>query len=411
MLNRTVKVTLVTQWFPPEPADLWKELAIGLKSKGFDVTVVTAFPNYPYGKVYEGYKQSLNYIEYMDGVKVIRLPVFPDHSKSIFRRGLSYISFALSLLLLGSFRMPKSDILLCYSPPLTVSFVTAILAFFKRVPFILNIQDMWPDTLVASGMVSKTSRILRIIEMTASWIYKRSKFIVVLSEGFKKHLEVKYNLKGKVCYIPNLTHHLEIDKNSNRKNIRNELNISQSDFVYLYAGNMGEAQQIDVIIDAFSKASVNNAKLLLVGDGIQIHDLQQRVERKNIENVIFAGRVSSSKVALYYEISDILLIHLKNDDLFKITIPHKIISYLEVGKPILAAVPGEVNSIVKLSESGMTCDSENSDVFAECMKAMACLSVTERKKMGNNARKYYDISFARETIISSWNELIKRALK
>jgi len=403
------RLTLITQWFPPEPVVLWQELALELSAKGYQVTVVTAFPNYPYGKIYEGYKQRVFCTEYVGDVKVIRLPVFPDHSNSIVFRGLSYLSFAFSLLMIGSFRIPKSDLMLCYSPPLTVAAMTALIAMFRRVKFILNIQDMWPDTLIASGSVDKDSKITNFIEFFAKWVYSQTEYIVVLSEGFKNHMEKKYQVGNKTLYIPNLTHQLESTSKGVDTGVKTKLGISDEDFIILYAGNMGPAQQLDVIIDAVGRlSSLSSVKVLLLGDGVSEEGLKKKVETQGVSKIIFAGRVPSSDVATYYNMADALILHLKQNDLFKITIPHKIISYLEAGKPIISAVSGEVNSIVERSKSGLICESGNVEAIAECIEKMETLSSTDRLKLGKNGRSFYKQNFSRNFIAASWDGLIAR---
>jgi len=408
-VKKVLKLTLVTQWFPPEPVELWKELALELQSQGYEVTVVTAFPNYPYGKIYSGYRQGLFHTEYMGGVKVIRLPVFPNHSNSVVMRGLSYVSFALSLLVIGSFRLPKSDVILCYSPPLTVAIVTALIAKVRKNRFIVNIQDMWPDTLVASGVIAKESKIINLIEFFAKRVYRRAAAIVVLSEGFKEHLDKKYNIGKKVFYIPNLTHQLITAPKELSLDAKKSLGISEDEFIFLYAGNIGAAQGIDVMLDAAEQLDVQyKVRLVLLGDGVLVEELKQAVNERNLSNkVVFAGRVASKEVSVYYEMADALILHLRPDDLFKITIPHKIISYLESGKAIVSVVSGEVNQIVKKANAGVTCESGNSEGMSKSMEAIMNLPCEERLEMGRNGKLFYQENFSRRFIRESWNRLIK----
>jgi len=407
-VKKTLKLTLVTQWFPPEPVELWKELALELRSQGYEVTVVTAFPNYPYGKIYSGYRQGLFHTEYMEDVKIIRLPVFPNHSDSVFMRGVSYISFALSLLVIGTFRLPKSDVILCYSPPLTVAIVVALIAKVRGNRFVVNIQDMWPDTLVASGVVAQESKIVNIIEFFAKRVYRAAAAIVVLSEGFKNHLDKKYNIGLKVFYIPNLTHQLIKAPEYLSADTKKSLGICGDEFVFLYAGNIGAAQGIDVMLDAVEQLDAKyKARLVLLGDGVLVEKLKRTVDERNLFNkVIFAGRVSSQEVSVYYEMADALILHLKPDDLFKITIPHKIISYLESGKPIVSAVSGEVNQIVEKAKAGVTCESGNSLGMSESMEIIMSLSCEERLTMGENGKLFYKENFSRRFIRESWKQLI-----
>lgn len=407
------RVTLITQWFPPEPAYLWKDLAIELKKSGHDVTVVTAFPNYPFGEIYEGYKQTLSHTEEIDGITVIRLPVYPDRSSSFIKRGASYVSFALSLAIIGLFRIPKSDIFLCYSPPLTVGVSVAWLSIVKRVPFILNIQDMWPDTLVSTGMI-KEGYITRFIAKVAMWLYKRSTHIVVLSEGFRHYLINKGVTQEKITSISNWSSDEQIPNIPSEvlESHRRKYGFIDKDIIVTFAGNMGPAQALDVVIDAAELTNnLSSVKYFFVGDGMSIKGLQDRVEKKNLTNVVFAGRVAYEEMGELYAMSDILLIHLMNDPLFKITIPHKLLTYLSVGKPIVSAVPGEVNNIVEEASAGFTCNSEDPEGLSKIIRAACELSESEKAIMRENSMSYFENHFTKEILTAEWAELISKTLK
>ena len=404
-------ITLISQWFPPEPAYLWKDLALGLKEKGHNVYVVTAFPNYPYGKIYEGYKQSIFSEEIMDGIKIIRLPVYPNHSKSIIKRGLSYISFSFSLLLIGVLKIPKSDIFLAYSPPLTVGLCVALIALIKRTSFIINIQDIWPDTLVSSGMI-REGYLTRFIAYIANGIYRKSSAVIVLSEGFRRKL-IKENklIKDKVYAISNWSLESVIKNIPKEEKLRlkERLNLDKHDFVITFAGNIGPSQGLITLVKAAELTRENKRiKYLLVGDGLDIEPLQEYAKNSKLDNIIFTGRVAYNSVANYYAISDALLIHLKRDRLFEITIPHKLITYILTGKPIIAAINGEVNEIVQRGKLGVTCDSEDEVQLAKCIEKVASLSEQERNIIHNNAMNYYRSNLKKEVLINKWHDVIAK---
>ena len=402
------KVTLITQWFPPEPAYLWKDLAVELQNFGHEVTVITAFPNYPTGKIYKGYKQSLTHVEEIDGVKVIRLPVYPDRSSSFIKRGASYMSFALSVAFVGAFRIPKSDIYLCYSPPLTVGFIVSILASIRRVPFILNIQDLWPDTLISTGMM-REGFVTKMIGRSAKWVYKRSKGIVVLSEGFKNHLVSLGVDESKVAYISNWSseNNLALLNNNSSNNHRMQFGINENDKVITFAGNLGPAQGLETVIDvAEILRDHSQIKFLFVGDGMSLESLKESVANKKLTNVIFAGRVNYCVMDEIYEASDVLLIHLKKDPLFEITIPHKLLTYLSTGKPIVAAVDGEVNNIVKSSNSGFFSKSEDASGIAKNIISACNLTNIELNFIKSESNSFFNKHFAKKVLIKKWDNLI-----
>src|SRR5579862_3452642 len=181
-----VKVLLLTQWYPPEPLKLYGELAQSLQEMGHDVTVVTAFPNFPHGKIYPGYKMRPWKREVADGVRVIRVPLYPDHSHSPAKRAFNFMSFALSSAILGAVLVRRPDIIYTIPPPPT-ALPAWLLSMRWRVPFAYEIQDMWPETLQSTGMVS-SPKVLGQVGRFCNWIYRRAESIRVISEGFKANL-------------------------------------------------------------------------------------------------------------------------------------------------------------------------------------------------------------------------------
>ena len=406
------KVTLITQWFPPEPAYLWKDLAIELQNYGHEVTVITAFPNYPTGKIYKGYKQSLTHVEEINGVKVIRLPVYPDRSSSFIKRGASYISFAMSVAIVGAFRIPKSDIYLCYSPPLTVGFIVSIFSAIRRVPFILNIQDLWPDTLISTGMI-REGFVTKMIGRSAKWIYKRSKGIVVLSDGFKKHLVSLGVDESKIVYISNWSSESNsgLINNNFSNNHRMQFGIDDNDKVITFAGNLGPAQGLETVIDAAEILQDHSQiKFLFVGDGMSLSSLKESVANKKLTNVTFVGRVNYNVMDEIYEASDVLLIHLKKSQLFEITIPHKLLTYLSTGKPIVAAVDGEVNNIVSNSNSGFVSKSEDALGIAKNIIAACNLTSVELDYIKSESKCFFKSHYTKKVLIKKWNNLITQCV-
>ncbi len=407
------KITLITQFFPPEPAYLWKDLASALQSNGHNVTVITSFPNYPYGKIYDGYKQKISSTKSIDGLRVIRLPVYPSHSPSILKRGASYFSFAFSVVFIGIFKIGRPDIILCYSPPLTTGVAAALLAKLKRVPFILNVQDMWPDTLISSGMVKK-GFLTNIISRVANWLYKNAEGVVVLSDGFNKHL-VKLGVDSiKVHTISNWSS--DIDKTTEDlqggKVWRKKYDIDTRDFIVMFAGNIGPAQALDSVLEAAKIIQNTNKKIkiILVGSGLALDSLKRKVEQESLHNVIFTGRVPYKDMSQLYNVTDALLIHLKKDDLFKVTIPHKLLTYLSIGKPIVSAITGEVNNIVEEASAGFTCESENPEQISQLILKVANLTKEDKTKIKRNSQLYFANNYTKKILLRKWEAIVTNSL-
>src|SRR5690606_2008039 len=182
-----IRILLITQWFDPEPTFKGMVFARELVKQGFKVEVLTGFPNYPGGKIYPGYKIKLFQKESIDGVTITRVPLYPSHDKGALGRALNYMSFALTSMLYGLFFAKRPSVIYAYHPPLTVGISAAIIRFFRRAPMVYDIQDMWPDTLRATGMLSN-ERVLRGISRACDWVYKKADQLVVLSPGFKRLL-------------------------------------------------------------------------------------------------------------------------------------------------------------------------------------------------------------------------------
>ena len=235
-----MKIVLLTQWFDPEPTFKGLTFARELVRQGFEVEVVTGFPNYPGGKVYPGYRIRPIQCEEIDGVRITRLPLYPSHDGSVFGRVINYASFAASSLLYGLFKMKRPDVIYAYHPPLTVGMVASLLRIIRRIPVVYDIQDMWPDTLRATGMMSN-EKVLAAIELLCRWVYRRVDHLVVLSSGFKRLLVERGVPEQKVEVIYNWCE---------ENGLKAPLGICPPDFPdasrfrIVFAGNMGKAQAL-----------------------------------------------------------------------------------------------------------------------------------------------------------------------
>ncbi|WP_313047772.1 glycosyltransferase family 4 protein [Pseudomonas soli] len=383
----TVRVLLLTQWFDPEPTFKGLVFARELVARGFDVEVLTGFPNYPGGKLYPGYRMRLIQREVIDGVKVTRLPLYPSHGQSGLGRVLNYASFAASSLLYGLFGARRPDVIYAYHPPLTVGLSAAFIRLLRRVPVVYDIQDMWPDTLRASGMFSN-EKALALVGRVCDWVYRRVDQLVVLSPGFKRLLIERGVAAEKIDVIYNWCA---------------EDMISATDapapsafpppgrFRVLFAGNMGKAQALDALIDAAGllKAAAANVTLVMLGGGVEVTRLRALVEERDLDNVVFLPAVPMDQVGPYLANADALLVHLKQDPLFTITIPSKTQAYMAAGRPILMAVEGDAAALVRESGCGVVAEWENPQALANAIQTMCELDADQRQVMGENGRAYY----------------------
>lgn len=381
------RVLLLTQWFDPEPTFKGLVFARELVQQGFEVEVVTGFPNYPGGKVYPGYKIKWLQREMIDGVRITRVPLYPNHNQSAIKRILNYVSFAGSSLFYGLFMAKRADVIYAYHPPLTVGVAASLLRLIRRIPVVYDIQDMWPDTLRATGMVNNTLA-LAVVGWVCQFVYRHVDRIVVLSPGFKRLLLSRGVPAEKMEVIYNWA-----DEASLATPIEPEIVPIPDDgrFKVLFAGNMGKAQALDAVIDAAALLQGCGAKacFVMLGGGVEVVRLQQRVEDMRLTNVVFLPAVPMSHVGALLQKADALLVHLRKDPLFEITIPSKTQAYMAVGKPLLMAVNGDAADLVLESGGGVVAASENPKALAAAVEKLSALPPDALSDMGMKAKAYY----------------------
>lgn len=381
-----IKVVLLTQWFDPEPTFKGLAFARELVRKGFEVEVVTGFPNYPGGKIYDGYRVRLLQREVIDGVQVTRLPLYPSHDGSALRRIVNYASFAASSLFYGLFMLKRPDVIYAYHPPLTVGVTASLLRLIRRIPVVYDIQDMWPDTLRATGMLNN-EQLLSIISRVCDWVYRRVDRIVVLSTGFRRLLIERGVPPEKLDLIYNWCDEAALQAAP----IASSGSLPEGQFRVVFAGNMGKAQALGTVVEAADLLSNERpeVRFVLLGSGIEVDGLKQLVAKKGLDNVVFIPRVPMNEVGTILASADALLVHLKDDPLFSITIPSKTQAYMAIGKPLLMAVRGDAAELVQQAACGATAVPEDARSVADAVIRIADLGALERNEMGKCAQVFY----------------------
>ena len=381
-----MRILILSQWCTPEPDLKALPFAKELIKNGHYVEILTGFPNYPGGKVYDGYKVNFYKKEIIDEVVVHRCYLYPSHDQSAIKRILNYFSFAFSSAIIGVIKLSKFDIVYTYHPPGTISFSAAFIKFFKGSKIVYDIQDLWPDTLKATGMIS-SNIILNLIEEYFKLFYKYCDHIVVLSNGFKQCLVKKGVNEKKITRIYNWS----LIKENNSVHQPDEFsNIGEK--IITFAGTMGKAQSLQNILETATLCLEANLKFhfVFIGGGIEVENLKRYSAEKRISNVTFISRVNSDAIINYLKHSDLLLVHLKDDPVFKITIPSKIHAYLAIGKPILCGVKGDSAELIEESDSGYIFESDNSKSLLEILKSIDNLSSSELELKGETGKKYYN---------------------
>jgi len=398
---------MLTQWFDPEPAYRGAEFATDLVRRGYDVEVVTGFPNYPTGKIYKDYKlKHIQKTQEASGYSLTRLYLYPSHSGSKLGRILNYMSFFISSLLYLILFARKADLVYVYHPPASPAIAATLSKFFRRWPVVVEIQDLWPNTLKATKMISN-DRVLLFVGGILRWMYLRVDHLIVQSWGFKAEIVSKGVHRDKITTIlnwanedtkPVLTHSVEFS--------------ADHKFKLLFAGNMGKAQDLVSVLKAAEILKRTNSDIgfYFLGDGVEADNLKKYARERNLNNVSFWERVDSSDVKPYLEGADALLVHLSDDPLFEITIPSKIPTYFLAGKPIILGVSGDAARLINASKSGYVVTPGHPNDLAKAVKKMASLSPSERKKMGERGHKYYANELSKDQGFKKYLEIFDKLI-
>ncbi len=402
-----MKILILTQWFEPEPTFKGLAFAKALAAKGHEVEVLTGFPNYPEGRLYSGYKIRPFKREVVDGISIIRVALYPSHDGSAIRRVVNYVSFALSAAVFGPFLVGRADVAYVYHPPPTVGLPAIALKWLRGIPFVYDIQDMWPDTLVATGMV-KNRVFLALVGLWCKSVYAQAARIVVLSPGFKRTLVERGVPSEKIEVIYNWCDEANIHPVEKDKALAEALGMNGK-FNVVFAGTMGKAQDLDTVLAAAEliRDSHDHIQIVLVGGGTEVQRLKDIVGRRKLTNVRFLPRRPYSEIARILALADVLLVILKGDPLFEITVPSKIQVYLAVGRPILAAVRGDGADLVREARAGVCVSPENPTELAAAVAGLACASTAELEALGDQGRAFYRENLSLKMGVKRFEKLLR----
>lgn len=402
-----MNVLIVCQYFYPEEFKV-NDVAEELVKKGYNVTVITGKPNYPTGKLFDGYKCLGIQFENYKGARVIRLPLITRGNGGGIRLALNYVSF----LLTGSFYVLTHkmdfDKILCFQlSPISMAYPAIIAKKKSKACLSLWVQDLWPESVFAAGQVKRGLAGLAntVLTKMVRSIYKACDTIFIQSPRFSESILAKGNFKDKLVFAPNWAEdvfcQMEVKENNVELKLPNGFNV-------MFAGNIGEAQDFDNIINAANllKGYID-IHWVVVGDGRKRVEAEQRVRELCLENnVHFLGRHPVKMMPSYFKYADAMLVTLRDEFIFSLTIPSKVQAYMASGKPILTMLTGVGNEIIEEANCGFIADSGDFRTLAKNVLRMYQLSPSERKLLGKNATDYYDAHFRKlsviETLIGKW---------
>ena len=394
-----MRVLIVSQYFWPETFRI-NDVALGLKERGHEVTVLTGMPNYPQGRFYKGYGALRPYQKNYWGVQVRRVPMFARRAGGRARLSLNYLSFAVSASLLGPFWCREQyDLILVYEPsPVTVGLPAIVLKRLKGLPIMFWVQDLWPESLSAAEAIS-SELILNMVARVVRFIYKRCDRILVQSRAFTPRVEALGANSEDILYFPNWAE--ELYKPLELENDAPERNELPEGFRITYAGNVGAAQSFETILAAADKLKAySDIRWLIFGDGRMRGWVRERIRSMGLEETVYLlGSRPMEKMPGYFSLADALLVSLRKAPIFSLTIPSKIQSYLASGRPILASLDGEGARIVREAGAGMVAPAQDADALAEAALELYRASSEEREEMGRRGREYFEEHFEREKLL------------
>ena len=391
-----MRVLILSQYCWPEVDHKCLPLAKELKRDGHEVEILTGYPNRPTGKVYSGYKVKIYQKENIDGIIINRVPSYLNHSHSGLKRMISFMTFAISASFIGQFLVKKHDIIFAYHAPATIAIPAIYLKLIYGSKIFYDINDYWPDTVVELGML-KNKFLITLLTQYCNLTYKFLDKINVVSKGYKEKLIESGVSKEKISLIYNWS--LPIN---NVKSVYFDQysEIFKNYFTIVYAGNIGQAQNLNIILEVaeeFKKNGIKDIKFFIIGSGVEKRFLENTVINRKIgEYIIFTGFIPSDNVGQFLENASVLFLHLRKIPLFEITIPSKLVSYFIYSKPVLCGVGGESSDIILESKSGICFEPENIIDLKLKILQLKNLDKSERNEMGKSGRKVYDTLFSFE---------------
>jgi len=407
-----MRILFLSTYFRPDVAStgvIMTKLAEEFVAKGHEVTVVTSVPHYDKNRVWPEYSKKLVYSERRDGMQIYRVRVYvADDKSSVAKRILAYGSFSLLSALRGV-TLPKHDVILVPSPPLSNGVIADFLGRLRGTLFVYNVQDIWPDVAIRAGVLTNNKAINRLKKME-QYVYRRAGKISVISEGFRSNLLAKGVPDHKISVIPNFidTEFVTPVPKQNHFSKKHDL---ENKFVVLFAGNMGFSQGLDVALNAAKLLEGNEQiKFLMVGNGAAKNGAEKHCESARLRNVQFLPFQAHEDVPAMYGAGDVCLIPLKRGFTTE-SVPCKLFTIMAAGKPAVAAVDHHSDTwkLIQNARSGVCVEPENPNALAEAINTYY-LDANARCEAGRNARLYVERHFRPSTIAESYLEMMEAAI-
>ena len=412
-----MKILYLSQYFPPEmgaPAARASELTRHWAADGHDVTILTGFPNHPTGRVPSEYCDEFRQLvtrEQVDGVNVIRTWLWPLPNRKAYERILNYSSFCLSSALTGLF-LSRPDVVIASSPQLLVALAGWWLAAWKRVPFVFEVRDLWPESLSAVGVSGDNSLMHRCLAKIAGFLYGKANRIVVVTPAFKEHLIKYWNISPeKISVIENGVETSLFSPQNTNVELRRELG-AEGKFVASYIGTIGMAHGLESLLEAAARLqrTAPEVLFLLLGEGAEKEHIRSLAKSRNLTNVRFVGQQPRETIPAYIAASDACLVLLKKADIFKTVIPTKMLEFMSCARPVILGVEGQAQKIIEDSQAGICVQPENADELVQAITRLAA-DPALRDSLGRNGRRYIEQCFSRRSTAEAYLDVLEDLLE
>lgn len=401
-----MKALIVSQYFWPENFRI-TDLASGLVEKGHSVDVLTGMPNYPGGNLFAGYRLLSPSYESHAGIRIFRIPLIPRRKGRSLELVMNYLSFAISGMVFGPLRCGANyDCILVYEPsPITVGLPAIVLRGMQDAPLLFWVQDLWPESLSATGAVT-SKWILARVKTLVRFIYSRCDRILVQAEAFKAPIMALGVEADRLDYFPNSAE--ELYKPVTIESDSVELTQMPDGFRVMFAGNIGEAQDFQSIIRAAEiLKSYPDIHFVILGSGRKLTWVETQVKKGDLADTFhLLGRHPVESMPRYFSLADAMLVTLKQDPIFERTVPAKVQSYMACAKPIIAALDGEGARVVAAAHAGLTCPAEKPELLADAILKMYRFSRKDRLAMGAAGLSFFKANFERNLLLKKLERMM-----
>ena len=407
-----MNVLILSQYYKPEPVPKPSEIAEDMRARGHAVHVVTGFPNYPSGRLHSEYRLRPWLRDVVDGIPVLRVFELPYHGRSMVRRVFNYVSVTLAAAI-GVFAVPRPDVVYLFLPPPTLGLSATVLKLLRGVPFVCDVQDIWPDEAIASGLMHDgiLADLVRVLER---FVYSRAAHLLVVTDGARANLVAKGASPTKVSVLPHW-YPSEMVSDHDPQHLREEGRRAleaDGEFVVTFAGNLGLLQGLSTVLDAAAELrGRTNVAFRFIGDGVERPRLERIAAERGLHNVGFLGPRPARAMPPLLAASDALLVHAMPGPLNQLLLPTKTLAYLAAGRPVIAAMDGATADLIREAGAGVAVAPGDATALADAVERLAGTTPEALADMGERGRRFVVDRFGKRRVIDQLEAILAAQAK